>query len=157
MQNVYASVHLTVERELPSAINIPTLLAESGFASETQEVMWVIPYDSIMQVRSVIEVARGGYHSMEVPVPAVLTAVLAAGTDRFVIAHNHSTGDVVPTTVDIDLTRKVMAAANTCGLFFEDHIIVGPSGEEFSMAENGILVPAKELRTMAQTNRRAKV
>jgi DNA repair protein RadC len=152
------SVHLRVERELPSAIDsIPVLMREAGVHTQTQEVMWVCAYDSIMQVRHIIEVARGGYHQMEVSIPAIMTAVLTAGTDRFLIAHNHSTGDVTPTTLDVELTRKVMAAANTCGLYFEDHLILGPSGEEFSMAEEGILVPAKELRTMARTQRRAKV
>jgi DNA repair protein RadC len=152
------SVHLRVERELPSAIDsIPVLMREAGVHTQTQEVMWVCAYDSIMQVRHIIEVARGGYHQMEVSIPAIMTAVLTAGTDRFLIAHNHSSGDVTPTTLDVELTRKVMAAANTCGLYFEDHLILGPSGEEFSMAEEGILVPAKELRTMARTQKRAKV
>ena len=108
-----------------------------------------------MQVRSVIEVARGGYHKMDVPIPAIMSAVLVAGTDRFAIAHNHSTGDVTPTAADIDLTKKVMNAANVVGLFFEDHLIVGPNGEEFSMADKGILVPAKELKALAKSGRKA--
>lgn len=158
MKNQLVSVHLRVERELPSAIDsIPVLMREAGVHDQTQEVVWVCAYDSIMQVRHMIEVARGGYHTVDVPIPAVLTAVLTAGTDRFMIAHNHSTGDVTPTTVDVDLTRKLMTAANACGLYFEDHLILGPNGEEFSMAEAGILVPAKNLATMAKTNRRAAV
>lgn len=155
--NRMVTVHLRVERELPSAIDsIPDLMREAGVHTQTQEVMWVCAYDSIMQVRHIIEVARGGYHTMDVPIPAILTAVLTAGTDRFLIAHNHSTGDVTPTTVDVNLTRKVMAAANACGLYFEDHLILGPSGEQFSMAEAGILVPAKDLSVLAKNNQRIK-
>jgi DNA repair protein RadC len=157
MKNVYASVHLDIERELPAAWDLMDLLKQGGLADMTQEVMWVVPYDSAMQIRTIVEVARGGYHSMDVPIPAILSAVLLAATDRFIIAHNHSTSDVTPTTADVDLTRKVMEAANACGLFFEDHLIVGPNGEEFSMTDHNIIIPAKELKAMARSNRKAIV
>lgn len=158
VKNQMVTVHLRIERELPSAIDsIPQLMREAGVHTQTQEVMWVCAYDSLMQVRHIIEVARGGYHTMEVSIPAVMTAVLTAGSDRFMLAHNHSSGDVTPTVVDIDLTRKIMNAANTCGLYFEDHLILGPNGEEFSMADSGILVPSADLTNMASSNRRAKI
>jgi DNA repair protein RadC len=153
----YASLHLSIDRELESAADLPNILRGLGLHDQTQEVLWVIAYDSMMQVRTIVEVARGGYHSLDVPIPALMTAVLMAGTDRFMIAHNHSAGDVSPTEVDIDLTRKVMSAANTCGLYFEDHIILSPGDDHYSMADTGILVPSKELRVMAQTNRKARV
>lgn len=156
MRTQYCSVRLEVERERPSISEMPSALFDiGGLHDATQETLWVIPYDSIMRVRSVVEVARGGYHSMEIPIPTVLTAVVAAGTDRFAIAHNHSTGDVDPTEPDMDLTRKIMEAANACGLYFEDHLILGPNREVFSMAESGILIPAPQLQAMARTNRKA--
>lgn len=154
-ENRYASIHLQVDLEMPSAWDLDEILVKGGLATLTQETMWVVAYDSVMQVRTVVEVARGGYHSMEVPIPAILSAVLTAGTDRFVIAHNHSTNDVTPTAADMDLTRKVMAASNTCGLFFEDHVIVGSDGGRFSMAEQGILVPSQKLTALAKTGRKA--
>lgn len=152
----YASLHLTVERTLPSVVNANQILVELGLNDQPQEVLWVIAYDSVQRIRTIVEVARGGYHNMVVPIPAVLSAVLVAGCDRFMVAHNHPTDAIEPTVIDLDLTEKIMAAANTCGMYFEDHLIIGPSGRLYSFAESGFLTPARELGEMARTHRRLK-
>ena len=157
MTTRYARIRLDIEREMPAAWDIVDILVNEGLSNYTQEVMWVVAYDSLMQIRTVTEVARGGYHRMDVSIPVVMSAVLTSGTDRFIIAHNHSTGDVTPTEPDIDLTRKVMDAANICGLYLEDHIIVGPRGESFSMTDANIIVPSETLKSLAKKNKRAKV
>lgn len=155
MRTQFASVRLDIDKVGPTSIDMPDILFEvGGLHDAVQEVMWVIPYDSLMQVRTIVEVARGGYHSVEIPIPAVLSAVLLAGTDRFMVAHNHSTGDVTPTTIDVDLTAKIMAAANSCGMFFEDHLIIGPRKEFYSFAESGLLIPAPQIQAMAKSHRR---
>jgi DNA repair protein RadC len=148
----YATVHLTVEREVPSAAALPEQLKLLGLSDQTQEALWVIAYDSIQGIRTVVEVARGNYHEMDVSIPAVLSVPLLAACDRFEIAHNHPSGDVSPTVLDVDLTKKVLAAANTCGLYFEDHIILAPSGDYYSFFENGLLGPG---RTVTRGHQRA--
>lgn len=153
----FASVHLNIERELPDVADVPQILREFGLHTLVQESLWVVTYDSLMQVRTVVEVARGGYHAMDVSLPAILSAVLVSGTDRFLIAHNHSSGDVAPTEIDMDLTRKLMTASNACGLYFEDHYILSPEGRVFSFAESKLLVPAKSLKTLARNNRKATI
>ena len=148
----FATIHLTVEREVPSAAELPLQLKLLGLADQTQEALWVIAYDSIQGIRTVVEVARGNYHSMDVSIPAVLSVPLLAACDRFEIAHNHPSGDVAPTVLDVDLTRKVMNAANTCGLYFEDHIILSPNGDYYSFFEAGLLGPG---RTVSRVHKRA--
>lgn len=155
MRTRFASLGLQIEQELPSLADVPDILFEASLHNHPQEAFWVITYDSIMQIRTIIEIARGGYHSVDIPMPGILSAVFTAGTDRFIVAHNHSSGDVKPTTIDVDLTGKVMAAANVCGLFFEDHLILGPRGEVFSFADEGMIIPSPKLQAMAKTNRRA--
>jgi DNA repair protein RadC len=112
--------------------------------------MWVITFDSIEQVRTVNEIAVGGYHELDIPIPALLAAVLLAGTDRFMVAHNHPSGDIMPTAMDVEMTRIVMTAANAAGLMFEDHLITGPKGGLFSLAEHGLLIPSAKSTAMAQ-------
>lgn len=153
----YASLHLTIERELPSSVNLAATLAEFGLADQPQETLWVCAYDSVQRVRTIVEVAKGGYHDVDVPIPAVLSAVLVTGCNRFEIAHNHPTGDVSPTFADVDMTEKVMVAANVCGMYFEDSVIVGPTGVSYSFANAGILTPSRDIATMARTHRKAKV
>src|SRR6185369_15941711 len=130
----FVRTELVVEREQPLVPELTELLNDGrwGLANSTQERLWIITFDSIEQVRTVNEVAVGGYHELDIPIPAVLTAVLLAGTDRFVAAHNHPSGDITPTTMDVQMTQIVMTAANAAGLMFEDHLIVGPRGGVFS-------------------------
>lgn len=148
----FASIHLRMEKEMPLASLLPVHLAEWGLSSQTQEALWVVAYDSIQQIRTVVEVARGDYHEMDVSIPAVLSVPLLAACDRFEIVHNHPSGDTAPTVLDVDLTRKVLSAANTCGLHFEDHYIIAPDGSYYSFFENGLLGP---VRTVSSGHRRA--
>jgi hypothetical protein len=59
----------------------------------------------------------------------------------------------------VDLTAKVMTAANSVGLYFEDHLIVGPDAETFSFLAAGLIIPAVQTLHMARGSghRRAKV
>ena len=118
------------------------LLRRWGLATQTQESVWVIAYDAAMNIRTVVEVNKGTYATVGVHIPALFSAVLLAGSDRFMVAHNHPTGDVNPTAADIRTTQAIMAAANPLGLFFEDHHIVGPSGQHYSFSKHKLLVPA---------------
>src|SRR6266404_1909578 len=97
----YATIHLTVEREMPSAASLPDVLHQLGLSDQTQEAMWVIAYDSVQNIRTVVEIARGNYHEMDVSIPAVLSVPLLASCDRFEIAHNHPSGDTAPTVLDV--------------------------------------------------------
>jgi len=137
----YATVELSVTGE-SKELRIPQLLHELGLSTQTQECFWVIAYDAALNVRSVIEVARGTYSRVKVHLPAIYTAVLMAGTDRFMVAHNHPTGETKPTQKDIDLTVAIMRGANSVGLYFEDHIIVTSKRGFFSFQQAGLLFPA---------------
>lgn len=144
----FVTLELTVRKTQPTTGHLETLLIEWGLTDSTQERVWVISTDAINQVRTVQEVALGGYHEVAVPLPPLLTAVLMAGTDRFTVAHNHPAGDTTPTMYDVDAVHKIMAAANAAGLSFEDSLIVGPNSELFSFRENGLIVPAEAIATM---------
>lgn len=138
------------ERTSVAGIELEELLEEWGLTNSTQEQLWVVTYDSIEQVRLVQKIAQGGYHELDIPLPVLLTAVLLSGTDRFKVVHNHPSGDTSPTNMDVQLTSVVMEAANMVGLYFEDHVIVGPNAQPFSFLANGLIVPAVQTVRMAQ-------
>jgi DNA repair protein RadC len=141
----FSEVHLKVihRQKLPSQPTaIARLLTEWGLATMTQECVWVIAMDANGNIRTVVEVARGGHSEVDIHIPSVMTAVLSAGATVFTLAHNHPTGNPLPSIDDQDLTHKIMEAANACGLVFEEHIIVEPSGGSFSFVEHKLLVPA---------------
>lgn len=151
MRDRFVTVELAVHKEepMPAHEKVPALLMRWGLGNQTQECFWVISYDAMMNIRNVVEVARGAYARVRVHYPAVYAAVLQTGCERFQVAHNHPTGDPKPTQKDIDLTRQIMFGANACGLFFEDHVIVTPTGKSYSFADHNMLVPANFADAMA--------
>ena len=140
-----ASLRLEVTREmthLPSSYReIAAVFNGWGMNREPQEVLWVVAYDAGMTVRNIVEIGRGGHARVNLHFPTMLSAVLTAGCERFMLVHNHPDGNVRPSPGDITLTKQAMEAANACGLYLEDHIVLTPSGRWYSMADNKVLLP----------------
>lgn len=53
-----------------------------------------------------------------------------------IIIHNHPTGDVIPSSNDIDTTHKLIDVGNTLGIKVLDHVIIGKD-KYYSFLENG--------------------
>lgn len=146
MINRFASLVLDVSEteeapDVEGAATVATLCRKWGLAMSAQERFWVISYDARRNARTVVEVAVGSWDQVSVPIPAVAAAVLLAGTDRFMVAHNHPPGDLSPTVDDIALTEHIAIAAAYLGLYFEDHLILGPDNGFFSMVAGGMMRP----------------
>lgn len=140
----FVTIEQVVRAEQPESTDLQTLFDIWGLTGSTQEALWVVALDNMDQLKTVTEIARGGFHDVLVYPANILAAVLTAHTDRFYIAHNHPSGPVSPTEDDMNLTANVMVAANAAGLSFEDHIIVGPEGW-FSFYDEGLITRADGL------------
>lgn len=142
----HAQLELRVLRDdehMPEdARQLGPLMARWGLSAQPQECIWIVAYDSNLAVRTVIEVARGAHTSVDAHLPTMLAAVLTTGAERFILVHNHPNGVLAPTTADFALTTTVLTAANACGLYLEDHLIVVPKGFSFSFVDAGYLTPA---------------
>lgn len=145
----FVTIEQVVRAEQPEVSDLDTLFREWGLSGSTQEAVWVIALDSIENVKTITEIARGSFHEVTISIPAVLAAVLSAHADRFYLAHNHPAGALEPTPQDLHMTAEIMAAANAAGLSFEDSLIVGPKGETFSFWEAGLLRRADQPTTKA--------
>ena len=136
----YLRLEHTGERDIPlptTKLEQVRLLKEWGLDKEPQECIWILAYDSAMVVQAIVEVGRGTHLSVDLHLPTALAVVLTAGSERFMLIHNHPGGRAVPSTADLASTKDVMEAANTLGLYFEDHIILASRGGWFSFAERG--------------------
>lgn len=52
--------------------------------------------------------------------------------------HNHPSGDPTPSDPDIQMTRRIMQAAETMGIVVHDHLIIGKD-RELSFRASGLL------------------
>lgn len=133
---------------LPGNAGLDDLLVLAGYVDRATEAVWAITYNGT-NVHTVSEVGRGDYHSVEIALPVMLRDVHLSGTDRFLLVHNHPTGVLTPSQADVDCSQRVMDAANTNGLYFEDFVIIGPPDGMFSFSERGLLIPAVPNQPMA--------
>jgi DNA repair protein RadC len=72
----------------------------------------------------------------------VLRPCLLDGACDFAMFHNHPSGDVTPSAVDIRMTRQIVDSAKTMDIPAMDHLILGKTSGRlalFSMREEGIL------------------
>ena len=148
----FVTIEQVVRDTQPDTDDLPELFKAWGLTDSTQEQLWAISFDNVLGLKTVTEIARGGWHDVLVYPANILAAVLSAHTDRFYIAHNHPSGPVTPTEQDMQLTRDVMEAANVAGMSFEDHIITGPGGW-FSFYDEGILSRADNLGIVSAKGR----
>lgn len=132
-----AVLRLEVQHEevrLPDSYqDIPTMLMKWGLHKEPQECIWVVAIGPELDIRTVVEVARGSHVKARVHLPTLIAAVITSGSERFLMVHNHPSNNPHPSPGDSHLTKTVMDAANATGLYFEDHLILTPSGAWHSM------------------------
>ncbi len=62
--------------------------------------------------------------------------VLSLASTTVIIVHNHPSGDPKPSTMDIKLTRDVMAASKVLGIDVKDHVVIGV-GSYISLRREG--------------------
>lgn len=57
---------------------------------------------------------------------------------RLVLAHNHPSGNVLPSKQDMRLTRRIQECGEMMGIEVLDHLIIG-SKQYFSLREEGLM------------------
>ena len=62
---------------------------------------------------------------------------LADRAAAVILAHNHPSGSLEPSTEDMALTRRLCQAGSLLGIEVLDHIILSPNGEYLSFIESG--------------------
>lgn len=68
----------------------------------------------------------------------VCKRALEVGAASIILVHNHPSGDPTPSRADIEITRRIEAAAKTVGVAVHDHLIV-TRGEALSFKAKGLL------------------
>jgi DNA repair protein RadC len=93
------------------------------------ERMWCLPLDVRSRlIGEPLEVSRGDVNGTDAGARLVFRAALRVGATTVMIAHNHPSGDVVPSAADIAVTRKLAAAGRTVDIALVDHLIVATGG-----------------------------
>lgn len=72
-----------------------------------------------------IEIAKGQRDEVALQPNLVFEHPMKEGARAIVVAHNHPSGDPVPSEGDVEMTRKLVAAGKLMNIPVLDHLIVG--------------------------------
>jgi len=100
-------------------------LARHLLAGYDREAFAVIHLDHKRRAISAEVVAVGTLCATLVHPREVFKGALLANASAIVLAHNHPSGDPVPSPEDLALTRVLLAAGDVIGVTVEDHLVVG--------------------------------
>ncbi len=107
-------------------------------ASRPYEVFAVLFVDAGTCLLAMEELFRGTLSQTSVYPREVVLRALHHQAAGVVLAHNHPSGSVRPSTADEAMTQTLKAALALIDVRVLDHVIVAP-GQAFSMAENGLM------------------
>ena len=107
-------------------------------AARPHEVFAVLFLDAQHKLIALEELFRGTLTQTSVYPREVVLRALHHQAAAVVLAHNHPSGSVQPSSADRSLTNTLKAALALIDVRVLDHIIVGP-GAACSMAEEGLL------------------
>lgn len=91
------------------------------------------------RVLGVYSSSIGGITGTVVDIRLLLSVALKSAATAIIVAHNHPSGYAKPSDADAILTDKIKKACKTMDISFLDHLIVTPTEEYYSFAEEGIL------------------
>ncbi len=90
------------------------------------------------RVLGIVDLSTGGGGSTVMDSKVIFTIALKATATSLILAHNHPSGNLKPSSQDITVTEKLVKAAKLLEIEIHDHLIVSENGY-YSMAEEGVM------------------
>jgi DNA repair protein RadC len=87
----------------------------------------------------VYELSKGGITGTVADPRLVLSVALKTAATGIILAHNHPSGNLQPSSADIEITKKIESACKFLDIKLIDHIIISPTGEFYSFIDEGLL------------------
>ncbi len=102
------------------------------------EEFWLLLLNKANEITARTRMSSGGAAGTVVDVKMIFKAALDARATAFIAVHNHPSGSLQPSQMDIDLTRRLRKAGEVLDLPMLDHLIVSERGY-FSFADEGVV------------------
>ena len=88
------------------------------------EILRIIHFDRHRQVLGIAEYSGDVAHVV-MPMRDIIGEALRLGSAGLLLSHNHPSGDPTPSRADIDVTRRLIRAAEALDIRVHDHLILG--------------------------------
>jgi len=98
----------------------------------------ILLVNNAKRVLGIFEVSAGGTDFVPVDQKLIFTAALKANATGIVLAHNHPSGTLKPSTADTAMTERLVKAGELLGIRILDHLIVTSEGY-YSFTDEGLI------------------
>ncbi len=102
------------------------------------EEFWLLLLDRGNRLMNRCKVSQGGMHGTVADPKLIFREALDQRASSVILCHNHPSGQLRPSTEDIQLTRKLVEGGRFLDIHVQDHLIVTNTGY-YSFADNGQL------------------
>lgn len=124
------------------AKDIHRLLINRVFDADTigyKESFKILLLNNSNKIIGYTTISEGGLASTVVDVRVVMQTALVTNATSIILAHNHPSGNTIPSRHDDSLTKKIKAACELMDIRLLDHIIVTPFDSYYSYCDEGRL------------------
>lgn len=112
----------------------------SDFADLDSETFWVLLLSNSQRLIKKVCISEGGWTETSVDLKKIFKACLENNSSKIIIAHNHPSGNILPSESDKALTERISKAGKILSIQVLDHIIFGEKGKYFSFVENNYMI-----------------
>lgn len=93
--------------------------------NNTEETAYIVCLNTKNNIVNFAEIARGGINWCNIDIKTIFKYVLLSNANKFILVHNHPSGDTTPSKLDLEVTKKIFQASKIMDIEFLDHIIIG--------------------------------
>lgn len=112
------------------------------FIGRSNETVYLLCLDAKCKVLCCREVSEGSVNAANISVRKIMDVVLSCNATSAILAHNHPGGVAVPSTEDIQTTRRVEKVLDAVDVFLVDHLVIADN-DYVSMRQSGYFVPQR--------------
>lgn len=116
---IYTLETITTAMDIVKLIN-----AHEEYELTPTEKIILIGLNTKNQVNIYTEVASGTAGYANFAMSNLFKPLLLSNSDKFILVHNHPSGNVTPSQEDIKMTKQVKDASKLMGIMLLDHIII---------------------------------
>ena len=102
------------------------------------EEFWLLFMNQNYRLIKKMCIAHGGISEVSVDIRIIMREAVLANATILAVCHNHPSGNLLPSSMDNDLTDSIQRACNLMRIRFLDHVII-TDGAYFSYHESGRL------------------
>ena len=89
------------------------------------EMLKIILLDGKNKLKKIIDIKLGNSKEINITPTEILQEVIKEQASKFVLVHNHPSGEVIPSKLDIEFTKRMQVCAKLLDVILLDHIIIG--------------------------------